>query len=272
MELLPHAITNFQHFIWNFYKEQGRTFAWRNVENPYAVLVSEIMLQQTQTYRVEPKYEQFMVAMPTLEDLAHASLRDVLGLWQGLGYNRRGKALHETAQKIYHEHAGRVPDDPDVLVTLPGIGPSTAASICAFAYNKPTIFIETNIRAVFIHTFFKEQQLVTDKQLLPLVVQTVDMHNSREWYYALMDYGVHLKKMHTNPSRASAHHTRQSRFEGSDRQIRGLILKYLTEHAHLTEDEIIIRTQKETTRVKTILEQLCDEGFIVINDNNVTIV
>lgn len=262
MKLTQESIIAFQKFIWQFYATYGRQFPWRNVQSPYAVLVSEIMLQQTQTYRVEPKYEQWLLAFPSCEMLAAANLRDVLTAWQGLGYNRRGMAIHKIAQIVMQEYQGQLPVDPTILETFPGIGKATAASICAFAFNMPTVFVETNIRAVFIHSFFKDKAAVDDKELLPLVAQTVDAQNPREWYYALMDYGVHLKKLHANPARRSAHHTKQSRFEGSDRQIRGAVVRALTEHPSLKMAEIIGTIQKEPDRVKKIIKQLCAEGLI----------
>jgi A/G-specific adenine glycosylase len=265
MNPTPQQLASFQDFIWAFYENEGREFEWRNVDNPYYVMVSEIMLQQTQTYRVEPKYRAFIDAFPDLESLASASLRDVLSMWQGLGYNRRGKFLHQAAQRVMQEFGGNIPADPDLLVTLPGIGKNTAGSISAFAFNKPTIFIETNIRAVFIHSFFKDQTEVHDNLILPLVEQTVDQHNPREWYYALMDYGVHLKKMLPNPSRRSKHHAVQSKFEGSDRQIRGAIIRALVKNPALSEKELSVIC-KDDVRVPSILGQLEAEHLIERKD------
>jgi A/G-specific adenine glycosylase len=265
MNITNQKLLSFRDFIWAFYKNEGRIFEWRNVDNPYYVLVSEIMLQQTQTYRVEPKYQAFIAEFPNFESLAQASLRDVLGMWQGLGYNRRGKFLHQTAQRVVQEYAGNLPDDPELLVTFPGIGKNTAGSISAFAFNRPTIFIETNIRTVFIHSFFKDQELVHDDLILPLVAQTIDRDNPREWYYALMDYGVHLKKMFPNPSRRSKHHVVQSKFEGSDRQIRGAIIRALLERPSLTESELIVIC-KNDARVTTIIQELEQEQLIEHRD------
>ncbi len=230
-----------------------------------------MMPEQTQTYRVEPKYEQFITDFPDFASLSCAPLRDVLAVWQGLGYNRRGKALHDIAHKVMSEFHGHLPQEPAVLETLPGIGKATAASICAFAFNKPTVFIETNIRTVFIHSFFKDQQGISDKELVPLVAATVDTQHPREWYYALMDYGVYLKKMVPNPSRRSKHHTQQSRFEGSDRQIRGAIIKFLTQNPYMTRTELIAVIQKDATRINTIIDQLCVEALIVQSDDKIRI-
>lgn len=261
MRLSDQKIASFRDFIWTFYENEGRIFEWRNVDNPYYVLVSEIMLQQTQTHRVEPKYRAFIEEFPTFESLAQASLRDVLAMWQGLGYNRRGKYLHQTAQRVMQEYNGRLPKEPETLVTFPGIGKNTAGSVSAFAYNQPTVFIETNIRAVFIHSFFKDQQEVHDNLILPLVTQTLDHDNPREWYYALMDYGVHLKKMMPNPSRRSKHHTVQSKFEGSDRQIRGAIIRVLVERSSVSEIELQALLDNDS-RVANIIAQLEQEELI----------
>jgi len=273
-----NTITSFQQFIWDFYREQGRFFAWRNCDpavakgyggqvNPYHVVVSEIMLQQTQTYRVEPKYEQFIEQFPDFQTLADAPLRSVLAAWQGLGYNRRGKYLQQIAQKVVADFNGTLPDDPIVLETFPGIGKGTAGSICAFAFNKPTVFIETNIRTVFIHSFFYNQDKIHDKELLPLIADALDHTNPREWYYALMDYGVHLKKSCVNPSRKSKHHTKQSKFEGSDRQIRGMIVKLLTTHASLEREQLLAQIVKEEQRVARILDELQQEKLVAYKDD-----
>lgn len=255
-------LSEFKKVIWNYYYEHKREFPWRNIENPYGVLVSEIMLQQTQTYRVQPKYEQFMHYFPTIHTLAHAPQADVIKQWQGLGYNRRALALHRTAQKIVQEHDGIVPDNPEKLITFPGIGKATAASIAAFAYNKPTIFIETNIRAVFIFCFFSNASAISDEQLFPLVQETLDQQHPREWYYALMDYGVMLKKTTINPSRLSKHHTTQSKFEGSDRQIRGMILKLLSQEHTLTHEQLKLLIHREPLRIERVVHNLLAEGFL----------
>ncbi len=271
MHLTPEQITQFQQHIWGFYALAGRSFAWRNVDDPYKVVVSEIMLQQTQTYRVAPKYEQFILELPTFDALANASLRDVLSLWQGLGYNRRGMALHNIGKKVVTEFNGQLPNDPDILITFPGIGKATAASMCAFAFNNPTMFIETNIRAVFIHCFFNDRTDVHDKELEPLVAQTLDKNNAREWYYALMDYGVMLKKTMPNPSRKSKHHAKQSAFQGSDRQIRGMILRYLVDYQHVERTALISAIPREPERVARMVDDLCKEGLIINKNDQIMI-
>lgn len=264
-------LTQFKNLIWDYYKNHKREFPWRNIDNPYYIVVSEIMLQQTQTYRVVEKYEQFIEKFPTITSLAHAQQADVIKAWQGLGYNRRAIALHKTAQKIVEEHNGIVPSCPTILQTFPGIGKATASSIAAFAYNKETTFIETNIRAVFIYCFFINQDNISDDQLFPLVAATVDPINPREWYYALMDYGVMLKKNCINPSRLSKHHTKQSTFEGSDRQIRGMILKLLSQVTMLHFEQLCCMIPREQQRVERALQELMQEGFIKQSQSRFTL-
>ncbi len=257
----------FKDFIWQFYKEHGRSFPWRHETDPYRVLVSEIMLQQTQTKRVAEKYELFIAEFPTVQSLAMASLRDVLSVWQGLGYNRRAKFLHQAGYEISCSHNNQVPSDFDTLISLPGIGKNTAGSIAAFAFNIPSVFIETNIRAVFIHYFFREKIDIDDKEILPLVAQTVDLENPREWYYALMDYGVYLKKSISNPSRKSKHHLKQSKFEGSDRQIRGNILRILTNQGALSKEELLCLCACSEQRFSHIVNGLVLENMVLQSDD-----
>lgn len=264
MCLTDLEVSLFQAMIWGFYREYGRSFAWRAIDNPYYVMISEIMLQQTQTDRVVAKYEQFIEAFPTIAHLASADLREVLGVWQGLGYNRRGKALWDNARNIVQNFSGIVPEDPAILETFASIGPNTAGSIVAFAFNKPVVFIETNIRTVYLHTFFKGQQEVRDKQLMPLIEQTLDHTNPREWYYALMDYGVHLKKLFVNPSRASAHYAVQSKFQGSDRQIRGRIIKELALSGATSKQQLFAKLGDDYERYERIIHTLVSDALVRI--------
>lgn len=259
----------FCEHIWDFYKKNRRDFVWRQTTNPYHIVVSEIMLQQTQTERVKEKFVQFIECLPTFQALADAPVAQVITLWQGLGYNRRALALQKIAQKVVNEYGGVLPNNSLILQTFPGLGPATAASICAFAFNVPTVFVETNIRAVYIYSFFHNRTEIPDKELIPLIQTTVSRDNAREWYYALMDYGVALKKTFKNPSRRSAHYTKQSKFEGSERQIRGMILKALTEHVMLSYDELYESIPRERERILRNVEQLRQEGFITEDNEKI---
>lgn len=260
--LTTHKIKTFRAAIYSYYRLHGRIFPWRQTRNPYYILISEIMLQQTQAERVREKYKHFIKVFPDVFSLNRASLHKVLEVWRGLGFNRRALALKKIAWIVTQNLDGTIPSSPDALQTFPCIGGATASSICAFAFNKPVVFIETNIRSVFIHFFFHEIPVVMDTEIFPLVEETLDVENPREWYYALMDYGSMLKKSKPNPGKQSAHYHRQSPFKNSDRQIRGSILRILIEKSGLLEDEIVEWLQKDHKRVKRILIELEKEGFI----------
>ncbi|MFY9112170.1 MAG: A/G-specific adenine glycosylase [Desulfomonilia bacterium] len=260
--LIPGTILSFKDTIYAYYRQHARRFPWRETKDPYRILVTEIMLQQTQTERVAGKYEEFIVRFPDFAALARSDLHPVLEVWQGLGYNRRAVALKETAVRMVREHNSRLPEDLDELIKLPGIGRSTAGAILAFAYGISVAFIETNIRRVFLHFFFPERDSVKDGEILPLVEQTLDRENPRQWYYAIMDYGVMLKARVPNPNRKSAHYSRQAPFEGSNRQIRGQILKYLIAEGRLTETELVDRLRRDPARVRAMLYEMECEGFI----------
>ena len=214
---------DFQETVWEYYRHNRRDMPWRDDHSLYAVLVSEVMLQQTQVARVLTKYAEFMERFPTMSDLAAAPLGDVIVTWQGLGYNRRAKYLHESARYIIRHGE---PTTMQELETLPGIGRNTAGAIMAYVYDEPTVFIETNIRTVYIHHFFHDSAVVSDKDIARLVEATIDAEHPREWYYALMDYGSHLKKTSSHLSQ-SKHYKKQSPLEGSVRQMRGNIIDFL---------------------------------------------
>jgi A/G-specific adenine glycosylase len=253
---------SFRKKIYGHYEKNGRNFPWRRNLSPYRVLVSEIMLQQTQVERVIEKYREFLDAFPDFAALAKAPLSKLLQVWSGLGYNRRALALKALTQKVVDEHHGRLPPDLEKLLALPGIGGYTAGAVLAFAFNKPVVFMDTNIRRVYIHEFFHDQENIHDEQLIPLVEQTMDAVNPRKWYNALMDYGTMIKEKHGNPNRKSAHYTRQSPFENSNRQVRGMILKVLVAEAQLSAAQIVKRSGMAPERVRKNLAQLTEEGFI----------
>jgi A/G-specific adenine glycosylase len=260
--LRPAALRSFQHKIWDYYREHGRSMPWRETGNPYHILVSELMLQQTQVPRVLEKYREFIARFPDAAALAKAPLRSVLTVWQGLGYNRRALALQQIARIVVERFKGKVPSSLDDLVKLPGIGKATASAILAFAFNQPVAFIETNIRTVFIHFFFPDRDAVSDEEILPLVVKTLDADNPREWYYALMDYGTVLKKTAANAGRKSRHYHKQSPFDGSNRQVRGKIVRYLVKEGKSTEKEMVKQIGLRAHRVRSALRDLVQEGLI----------
>lgn len=256
------ALEKFNADLATFYAQHRREFDWRTTTDPYKITVSEFMLQQTQTERVVDKYAHFINLFPTITTLAQAPTAAVLTAWQGLGYNRRALYLHQFAQAVLEKHAGTLPLVIEQLNAFKGIGSYTAAAIYTFATNRPTVFIETNIRAVFLHHFFKDKTAVPDSEILPVIEKALDIDDPRNWYYAVMDYGVLLKKQHKNPSRKSAHHTVQSKFEGSDRQVRGLILKKLIELPLLSVEEFYASINRTPVLISKIIADLENEGFI----------
>ncbi|MBM3261476.1 A/G-specific adenine glycosylase [Candidatus Kaiserbacteria bacterium] len=235
----------FRTAVWSYYRTHGRhDLPWRRTRNPYKILVSEVMLQQTQIPRVLVKYKEFLKEFPTVRSLAQAPLSDVLRVWSGMGYNRRAKYLRAAAIEIVEKYGGRVPRTAVALRSIAGIGPYTASAILVFAFNLPDTMIETNIRAAFLHHFVSEAKEcaglactsmckpglhtlkpVHDRDILPLITEAAEGQDPREWHWALMDYGSHIKKLHGNPARKSAHYAKQSKFEGSLRQVRGAILR-----------------------------------------------
>lgn len=251
-----------RRIVWGYYQKHGRhNLPWRKTRDPYKILVSELMLQQTQVQRVLPKYSQFLKLFPTIKTLAAAPLSEVLKAWQGLGYNRRAKFLHQLAQEVMQNHQGKLPRAEVELVELPGIGKATAAALAAFAFNKPTTYLETNVRSVFIHYFFNDRQGVSDAELVPLIVDAAEGQDPRTWNWALLDYGVYVKKTYGNPNKKSKHYTKQSKFEGSDRQVRGAIL-WLLGDGGVKELELALKLDLAAERVRKIVAGLLKENLI----------
>ncbi|GHV87913.1 endonuclease III [Spirochaetia bacterium] len=249
-------IAEFQNAIYSYFEEHGRTFPWRKKLHAWGVLVSEFMLQQTQTDRVIPYWNRWLKLWPGPGALAEAPMETVLREWSGLGYNRRARYLKECARIITDEHRGKVPKTPELLRKLPGIGDYTAGAIACFGYNYPAVFIETNIRAVLLHFFFQDRTGVKDDELYPILDAALDRQNPRKWYWALMDYGAALKKVTVNPNRKSAHYAKQSRFEGSFRQLRGRIIKSLAFDGPASAEDLGRRTGMEEEDLDKVVDTL----------------
>ena len=296
-ELTPE-LRAFVEFVAKKGRELYRDLPWRRTYDPYAIWISEVMLQQTQVSRVDGRWQRWLERFPTVDALAAAAPSDVLEEWQGLGYNRRALSVHRAAQAI-SEAGGVFPQDPKELVKLPGIGPATAAGIRAFAFNLHGVYLETNVRTVFLHELYPQAEGVPDSELVPLVELTcpasvtnaadtaVDTAANadetelkpRSWYYALLDYGAYLKKTIPNPSRRSKSHVKQSRFEGSHRQKRAELLRVLLAHKdeggaefetlHQELCQIEVNAGRETLDEQVtlgLLEELAKEGFCQKND------
>lgn len=259
-------------------RESYRDLPWRHSRDPYAVLVAEVMLQQTQVSRVETVYEAWLDEFPTIDALAAAPLERVLEAWQGLGYNRRAVALKRTAEQVAERFGGELPQDESELRSLPGVGPATAAGVLAFAFDRPTVYLETNVRAVFLHELFADHERVPDSEIAPLVAAAIEAAcavgiGPRQWYFALLDYGAHLKRTIPNPSRRSAHHTVQSPFQGSRRQKRARLLRAVMARSGRSAEEFaeeISAAERDAGRdavgveeAEGILSDLASDGFLV---------
>lgn len=251
----------FLGLVYEYYGAHGRKLPWRVPEpngrfDPYKILVSEMMLQQTQVRRVEPKYQAFLANYPNVDKLARARLAEVLKLWSGLGYNRRAKYLWEAARQLTSNNEPWTIDD---LTACKGVGYNTAAAVLVYAHNHPYVFIETNIRTVLIHHFYANKVSVNDKELGKTLSRVIDRSNPREFYWAMMDYGAWLKRSAGNAASKSKHYRRQGVFKGSQRELRGRILRLLLQGPKITR-ELAESTQDE--RIVEVLNALELEGFI----------
>lgn len=288
-------VQKFQNEILTYYKDNKRTMVWRDISNPYKIFVSEMMLQQTQVERVKIKYVEFIKKFPTIKSVALADKNEILKTWQGLGYNRRALFIKRVCEEIISKHKGIFPKDFKTLQTLPGIGPSTAGAICAFAYNQPVFFIETNVRTVLLHFFFKNKEKVSDIEIMNVLKKATPYASARhprvdrdpeiklldsrlrgnddpivttpkDWYYALYDYGTFLKKSlgknKTKLHQKSKHHTKQSKFEGSFRQKRAQVLKLKLSNSHISDTEILNKLTLSPQELEDVIISLDRDGLI----------
>lgn len=266
---LNRAVNNdeFRQFIIEKGRELYRPMPWREDTRPYYVLVSELMLQQTQVPRVVPKFVEFATCFPDETQLAAASLGDVLKLWQGLGYNRRAKYLHDAAKMIVRDYGGVMPTSPHELETLPGVGKNTAGAIMAYAHNRPVLFVETNVRTVYLHHFFPDEMQVSDAAILEKLAATLDHKNPRQFYQALMDYGSHLKAAGVRTNTRSRHYKKQPKLDGSVRQVRGEIIRQLADGS-IPQAELAKRYTGDA-RYQPALDGLKRDGLIELDATTV---
>lgn len=253
----------FRALVLAHYNKHGRThLPWRKTKDPYKILVSELMLQQTQVARVIPYYNAFLKRFPSVDALAAAPLKEVLALWSGLGYNRRAKYLHEAAKAVMANHSGVFPQSVDALTKLPGVGRYTARAVMAFAHNADVYFIETNIRTAVIQSVFPERTSVTDAQILAVLEKAHPKGHAREWYSALMDYGAHLKQSGVRSNTKSASYTKQAAFKGSTREARGAILRALKEGPKTATVLLNVLGEVRREQMRDALAALTTEGLV----------
>ena len=264
---MPH----FRKIVWAYYKRYGRhDLPWRKTKDVYKILVSEVMLQQTQVERVIPFYTKFIKKFPTAKKLAAAPLSDVLKAWQGLGYNRRAKMLHAAAASL---SLGKLnsPKTVEELETLSGVGPYTARAVAAFAWNEDVIFVETNIRTAVIHHFFPRRRSVEDTELVEVLKRTLPKGRAREWYSALMDYGASLKRSGISHNAKSKTYVKQSKFAGSLREARGAILRALAQGVASPVLLIDLLGAERRAQMRAALRALFAEGLVEKEGENYTL-
>ena len=252
-------IAHFQNKVLTWYKAHERYLPWRKTTDPYPILVSEIMLQQTQVDRVIPYYHRFLKTFPDFKTLAAANKHTLLSHWSGLGYNNRVLRLQQLAQRILTDCKGVFPRTEEELIELPGIGPYTARAVLAFAFNKEVAVIDTNIRRVLIHEL-KLKEDVSMKELEGIALAAVPKGKSRIWHNALMDYGAMEKTARKTGIKPLS---KQGHFLGSDRWLRGQIVKTL-----LAQKEVSLLQFKkmfEHPRFEIVIKKLETEGIILID-------
>jgi A/G-specific adenine glycosylase len=269
--VLPGGSTpqDFRLLVYAEARRCWRDLPWRHTTDPYAILVSEMMLQQTQVSRVAPRFEAWLDRFPSAQSLADASPEDVLRLWSGLGYNRRALALHRAAGEICLRFDGLVPAEESALRSLPGIGEYTARAILAFAFDLPSVFLETNIRTVLLKHFFPGENAVPDSLLTQVASEVLDADNPRKWYTAMMDYGAELKRVEGNHSTRSASYRAQAPFATSLRKVRGAVLKAVLAGAPLDAARLPVLLGFSEERIKDAVDALAKEGLLICESGQV---
>lgn len=233
-----------------------RPMPWRETPSAYYVVVSELMLQQTQVARVMTKFTAFIERFATFEVLARAAQSEVIEMWAGLGYNRRARFLHQIAQHIV-QHG--IPTTQRGWQDLPGIGCNTAGAIMAYVYNEPVVYVETNIRTVIIHEYYPDEIDVDEQQIYDIVQQTVDVDHPREWYWAMMDYGADLKARGFRYNARMKQYKKQSALKGSVREVRGQIVDVLRKESSIERSQL---EERFDGRLSAALDGLMRDGIV----------
>ncbi len=262
--ITKRRIAQFQKKILSFYAEKKRDLPWRRTTDPYAILLSEIMLQQTQVDRVVAYYKRWLEKWPTIRDLAGASRAEVFREWLGLGYNNRAKNLHEAAKIISEKYKGNVLAALEHYGELPGIGPYTAAAVHIFSANKGLITVDTNIRRILIHEFRLDEK-IADRELREIAGKCLPPGKSRDWHNALMDYGAMFLTSRKTGIRPK---TRQLQFEGSDRQVRSRILRHLLNGKDCSLGELRKIAGCDAKQLRRIVEGMAKDGIIGQRNGN----
>ncbi len=261
----PKERRELQKKVLSWYDQNKRDLPWRKTLDPYAILVSEVMLQQTQVDRVVPFYERWLKEFPGFQDLAKADKVKLLGLWSGLGYNSRALRLQKLAQVVVGRYSGKLPKSEEELLSLPGIGPYTAAAILAFAFNKEAHVIDTNIRRVLIHELHLKEDIATE-DLKKIAFELIPKGKSRVWHNAMMDYGA-LEKTARKTGVMSL--SKQPKFDGSERKVRGEIVRYLLKVKEASVADVQERYAHKN--FEKILDKMEKDGLITQKEGRVAI-
>jgi len=256
-KLTDEIIKKFQDKIFEWWEKNKRDLPWRKTTDPYYIMVSEVMLQQTQVSRVKEKYEAFIKKFPTKENLAEAETAEVLKIWSGLGYNKRALWLQQAATQLVEGE--EFPKKPEELEKIKGIGKYTARAILIFAFNHDLPTVDTNIRRILISEGFATEE-ATEKELFKIAAEITPKGRARDWYNALMDYGsmeLTARKTGIKPK------TSQKKFNNSTRYQRGKIVKALIKKGALTKKEISEECEIDQKVLAEILTKLIVEGLVV---------
>jgi A/G-specific adenine glycosylase len=271
VRLQKKEIQSFQKHIFSWWKTHRRDLPWRHTHDPYAIYVSEVMLQQTQVSRVIEKYQEFLSAFPTVQTLYASPLSDILKIWKGLGYNRRAGYLKQTIDAIVKQYKGVFPKKDTELLQMKGLGIYTARAICIFAYKQDIAAVDTNIRQIISHYFFHDIQ-PSVKDIQTVADQLVPKGKSWEWHQALMDYGALEMKGVKDKIKKKRNHI--TPFHKTDRYFRGRIVDLLREEKR-ERAEIIDYMKKtyalEETKTLRLLFGLKHDGLITISESYISL-
>lgn len=267
-------MADFQSYIFFWWETHKRDLPWRHTSDPYSVLVSEIMLQQTQVSRVVDKYTQFLHVFPDIHTLADASKAEVIRLWKGLGYNRRALYLKRAAEVLWTSYEGQFPQSEDVLRTLPGIGKYTARAVLVFSFRRDVAMVDTNIRNIITDFFYdgiRQKESVIEQKASELVPPG----KSWEWHQALMDYGaLELSKRRKISARIIRKTTMPIPFRGTQRFLRGRILDLIREEPMSQKRLITLITKtygKNTDKIHTAISDMVREGLLTRREGKVSL-
>ena len=263
-----------------WYAPRRGAYPWRETRDPYAIWVSEVMLQQTQASRVAPAFRSFLRRFPTVRALAAAPRRDVVKGWSGLGYNRRAVRLSEAARAIVRDHGGRIPRDRTELLALPGVGPYTAAAVASMGFGEPVAVVDTNVRRVVarVHLGIDGHE-ASVRDVGALADAWLDRVDPATWNQAVMDLGrevcrpkphcqvcplARVCRFRRSGAVADRGPRRQGAFEGSSRQVRGAVVNALRSNPSLTSARLAAEVGFAPDRVERAVETLVFDGLLEV--------